>query len=122
MNDESNSPNCNISLNDHKQELVMRKGWPDGYDEAHVEWLSWDEMLDYQVEFTLTRNKHLSLLYFECKVPYCELLDNNSHLECQNEYRWNGNRLIIVKVQLSNVLMMTLILNGSWMAFIGSRW
>ena len=72
MNDESNRP------------IVKYFGkWPktgtDGYDEAHVEWLSWDEMLDYQVEYTLTRNKHLGLLYVDCKVPYFELLDNNSH-------------------------------------------
>ena len=79
MNDEFNSSIVNILANDQKQELVMQKGWPDGYDEAHVEWLSWDEMLDYQVEYTLTRNKHLGLLYVDCKVPYFELLDNNSH-------------------------------------------
>ena len=49
----------------------------DVYDKAHVEWLLLDEMLDYQVEYTA----------ISVKVHVFELLHNNSHLECQNEYR-----------------------------------
>ena len=39
MNDESNSPIVNILANDQKQELVMQKGWPDGWNNSEPnEW------------------------------------------------------------------------------------